>query len=118
MRIRDWSSDVCSSDLKAQGPVAATDVREQQRIDPLRQSRLRRLRQKQPHTRDISGRDAVVIALRVVVHAADALVEAEGAGRDLGVGFDVSTREEARCRGQEWCSTGSARSEPLLERKK
>src|SRR3546814_14482163 len=59
--------------VKAQGPVAATDVREQQRIDPLRQSRLRRLRQKQQPTRDISAGDAVVIALRVVVHAADAL---------------------------------------------
>src|SRR3546814_15768091 len=46
------------------------------------------------HTRDISAGDAVVIALRVVVHAADALVEAADDRRDLGVDVDVGTLGE------------------------
>ena len=54
-----------------------------------RQPLLAGRREKQPHPRDETVGDAVVIAVLVVVRAADAHVEARDEPRDLAIDVDI-----------------------------
>ena len=60
-----------------------------------------RLAEEQPNTVEENPRDRVVIALRVVVHAADALVVASDDAWQFGVEVDVGPARQQISRGRE-----------------
>src|SRR3546814_10655993 len=83
MRISDWSSDVCSSDLglAAEGPVAADPANDRPGADDA------------AHGVD-GATDDVAAGLGHIAHRADhADGSAEGIGRDTGVGQRVGDPE-------------------------
>src|SRR3546814_11988194 len=98
MRISDWSSDVCSSDLdicdQKPGPVARLQARRQGQL-PLRAGG-----QERTHQRDQTGKRAMIARI----------IEGSIANRLFIVLASFVNRSEERSVGQEWDSTYRFRS--------
>src|SRR3546814_12313083 len=96
MRISDWSSDVCSSDLR--------------RYRPARRTRLSGTGLRRGYRDEKSGPDDEPGAGHAAAHAGDA-------GRDGRPRGAWQRRSEERRVGKEWVSTGRSRWLPYVSKK-
>src|SRR3546814_6028346 len=105
MRISDWSSDVCSSDLVGIGAVAAAGDRQRQRPARVAEAEMQGGEATHRQADDVGGVDA-----EPVHHRADVV-----AGAVLAVGLEALRhvgRSEERRGGNVWFSTVISRFSP------
>src|SRR3546814_18932399 len=103
MRISDWSSDVCSSDLRRPGAVGRGDMR----FDQVAQYRFP-MRRGEPLPDDAVG---IGLAGEAVVRIVDERHPAGHPGAEIGPDHAEHhrARSEERRVGKEWVSKGSYR---------